>query len=188
MALAIILGLLIIYRTFTCPIYEGKPLRFLVMNLYGTTNRQEINEAIGHLGTNAIPTLVRMIREQDNPAKRRLFEFLKERGWLARGIYDSWYVNCAATCALTSYLNSPTSVPYVVPTILAHRLGDPKADSETKIFIITALAAFNDDPNAKYGVPRLTELLRDTNYAVRSSASNALRRIDPEAALMAGIK
>jgi HEAT repeat protein len=56
----------------------------------------------------------------------------------------------------------------------------------TRIIAIRALGEYGGDANA--AVPQLLEALKDPNYSIRNSATNALKKIDPEAAAKAGIK
>jgi hypothetical protein len=48
------------------------------------------------------------------------------------------------------------------------------------------LGEFGKD--AKPAIPAVTALLRDTNPIIRNLATNALLRIDPQAAARAGVK
>jgi HEAT repeat protein len=46
----------------------------------------------------------------------------------------------------------------------------------------------NFGPNAQQAIPALLQLLSDLDVAVRFTATNALKKIDPEAAAKAGVK
>jgi len=73
--------------------------------------------------------------------------------------------------------------------ILVEILAKPQNQQHSgtlRLDAIFALAQFG--PQAQPAVPKLVELLSDTNWLIRSTATNALRAIDPEAAAKAGVK
>jgi len=73
----------------------------------------------------------------------------------------------------------------VVPVIIVF-LGNYRSDRILCRDAIESLRQFKTD--AKAAVPTLLTLLDDNNADIRSSATNAIRQIDPEAAAEAGIK
>jgi HEAT repeat protein len=63
-----------------------------------------------------------------------------------------------------------------------------KASEIPNIRIEVAVALGESGKDAKPAIPAVTALLRDTNPIIRNLATNALLKLDPEAAAKAGIK
>jgi HEAT repeat protein len=65
------------------PSYEKKPLSFWLANYVpgteGGPSQQEADKAMRAVGTNAIPTLLRLVQEKESPLKLKWYELLK---WL----------------------------------------------------------------------------------------------------------
>src|SRR6185369_11557103 len=61
------------------PIYEGKPLDvwFLGYRSPDPEDRKRAVEVTHQSGTNAIPTLLRMLRAHDSPLKRKVMGFVQ---------------------------------------------------------------------------------------------------------------
>jgi len=88
--LLVAVGGLLLWRSLSDeePVYQGRPLRSWLDHhvasssarpRYGSPGWKEADEAIRHIGTNAIPTLVAMLRAKDPPAF-----VLKWMDWLRR--------------------------------------------------------------------------------------------------------
>ena len=88
-------------------------------------------------------------------------------------------VRAQAKFALGRIHSQPT---VAVPALIANLA---LRDRNTHV-TLQALAEFGTE--AKSAVPAIVSLLNDPNIHVRSSANNALKRIDPEAAAAAGIR
>jgi HEAT repeat protein len=78
--LAALAGLIwLTFRGPSEPMYEGKPLSFwlegYISNVRTETSQQQADHAMAAIGTNAIPTLLKMIRAEDSWKKRELMEW-----------------------------------------------------------------------------------------------------------------
>jgi hypothetical protein len=59
------------------PVYQGKPLSSWLIAVYSTTGtpeaqEEQANAAVRQVGTNVLPTLLRMLRAKDSPLKVKL--------------------------------------------------------------------------------------------------------------------
>lgn len=66
------------------PVYENRPLSYWLETALeensSVTSEQKINEVMSHIGTNAIPTLLRLLRSKDSTLRLQWFSVLK---WLS---------------------------------------------------------------------------------------------------------
>jgi len=71
------------------PSYNGKNLQEWLMRLElnGDTDREAV-EAVQHIGTNAIPLLVKMMRSEDSAVKRKLLLVLRQQHLVKIRIMD----------------------------------------------------------------------------------------------------
>jgi hypothetical protein len=123
------------------PVYEGKPLDVWLLGYRSVepSLRKKAVEITDKAGTNAIPTLLRMLKAHDTALKHSLMSFLQKQSSYRISYVSSEIRNCAAANA-------------------CEELGD----------------------KAKPCVPALIVLNSKETY-VRSVASNALVRSEPEA-------
>ena len=139
---------------------------------------------MGPMAKPAIPVLVKVIKEG--------------QGWYVRRV-AVWALGSiggpdgSAIAAVTESLNDKDPM---VRYNAAHALMamDPQTaepstgDLFPNIRIEVAIALGELGKDAQPAVPALTALLRDTNRVIRTFATNAMRRIDPNAAAKAGVK
>jgi HEAT repeat protein len=253
--IAILGGFAWIALTPTDPVYAGKPLSYW-MRAYCLTHdpdphsvpsMEEANEALRDIRTDAIPTLLRMLRVRDSDLRFRFLALAKEQPFVKIYYVPALHLNYAATAGFNLLgAKASNSVPELIEIYKAHgseessayvayalgRIGpaaekalplllpgitnkdetfriyhlraigeihaQPKLavppimtcltnlSTPTRIIAIRALGEYGGDANA--AVPQLLEALKDPNYSIRNSATNALKKIDPEAAAKAGIK
>jgi hypothetical protein len=215
-------------------------------------------EAVRQAGTNAIPTLLRMLRARDSAWKVRLMNLVErqhivkipytpaeERNWaglhgfevlgasaesavpdlieignanifrssrltpsfggwdpsrcaLDCPIYALAFIGPSAKEAVPSLLDWATNAGYNVRALAMKALGEIHAEPDRVVPVLInlvrdgqgeaaeALAKFG--PDAKLAVPALIELLNGESWHAKPYATNALKRIDPEAAAKAGVK
>ena len=77
------------------PMYEGKPLSYW-LECYAPLNRtetsvQEADHAVQAIGTNAIPTLLRMLQKTDSPLKVRLVALLRKQHFVKIQFHPAAY-------------------------------------------------------------------------------------------------
>ena len=136
-------------------------------------------------GTQHLPALIRNLQNPNNDTRRGVMIALGElRTQASPAVPDLLLllqepgVDGAAADALGKLQSSPESV---VPALLnAAEHGDPSLRRHS----IEALGQFGSA--AREALPAITRALTDAEARVRSAATNALRRIDREAATKAG--
>jgi HEAT repeat protein len=116
---------------------------------------------LGEFGTNAEPAIPFLIPVMKDPAR-----FYGDAATAASALGE---IHCRPDLCL----------PALIP-LLDHPAMPVRNRS------LEALAKFG--PDAKPAVPKIIESLEDLDYGARVAATNALKRIDPEAAAKAGIK
>jgi hypothetical protein len=160
------------------PSYKGKSLSAWLED-YGPPHpdAHEADEAVRHIGTNAIPILLRMLRANDSPLKTKLIEWLG-RQHLARikiasaddKHFDAW----AAFQALGE--NAECAVPEMV------QIYEEKIS--TKSQCVTADSLGGIGPAARVAIPTLLIGLNTTNDPVRRTTIYALGEIHGEPELV----
>ena len=93
-----------------------------------------------------------------------------------------YVVGASAKAALATIHRRPEQV---VPVLIANLVARPARDP-TPHLTVEALGRFGNEANA--AVPSIVPLLMDGRLLVRTAATNALKRIDPETARQAGVK
>jgi hypothetical protein len=189
------------------PMYQGKPLSFwlkdyarLVFRVPLSTNatasvmvkeqeeyirkqltgREELDGAVRQIGTNAIPTLLRLLRLKDSALKLKLLA-------LAQGQHifriqftsaESW--NEAASTGFQLLGNKAHSA---VPALI--QIADDKISSPSQRCALVSLAAIGDGDET---VPTLLRYATNADARLSFLVTTMLRARFPEAAAKAGIK
>jgi hypothetical protein len=159
------------------PIYKGKPLTWWLAG-FSHANRNtpppelDAQEALQQIGTNAIPTLLRLLRADDSKFKLKLVQLaqkqhlinLKWRTALVQNYEASFGFMCLGTQARSA-------VPALIQIYKERHPGlgnDPKAILELLIFL---------GPVADEAVPLLVQVTTDINPDMRLYAVVALGKI-----------
>ncbi len=208
------------------PSYLGKPLSYWLSqytishrNLTGAQQivdaNAPIDAAVRHMGTNATPTLLRMLRAKDSVLTIKLMALVRKQKVVKFDYFPASLQNSQAAWAFAALDGmDKTAVPKLVRIYEEHisaasqsyairALGTFNGQNELRvpifikalqnpdmggrIYALTALAGI-DAEDAKPAVPAIVGALQDTNGAVRSAASAVLRQIDAAAAVKAGVK
>ena len=142
---------------------------------------QDAQEAVRHIGTNAIPSLLRMMRAEDSVVRRKLraglgrFSFLQSHFVTAeRRHFEAMRgFRCLGPCA-------SNAVPALIEIFKHARPGVPAGNSSQ-----TAFAAFGGiGPAARDAVPLLLQWVRDPDPAVRRDAIATLGEIHAQASFV----
>jgi HEAT repeat protein len=146
-------------------------------------------QALGEEAKPAVPALIRMMRDKDMDRRRSAMDALWFMGPVAseavpeliRSLEDpDLGIRVSAAQALGDIGQAPEQV---VPALL-EILEGYRTEAASKAFVAAraaeSLGKFG--AQAKEAVPVLRALLNDKNGLVRSAATNALRKINPEAA------
>jgi hypothetical protein len=192
------------------PVYQGKPLSswLIASTTTGTPQAQEqANAAVRQVGTNALPTLLRMLRVKDSPLKVKLMA-LADKQHVVKIRYTSaekW--NVAAFHAFlalgTNAQSAAPALPEIANENISHAsrayaisalgaIGPPASEALPSLF----RWATNADADVRFSafwslaeigaeldrvVPLLTNALRDPYYAARAGAVEALGKLGADA-------
>ena len=207
----------IVWQALSCerePVYQGKRLSewlktYMTANLNQRIQAElEAHEAVRRIGTNAIPTLLRMLRAKDSPLKVKLMDlaerhniikvYITAEDWNSEAVsgFEVLGTNAqSAVPALTRIVDqniSPTSRYYAIQALSG--IGPPAAeavpsllrcatdtDPEVRGVAIVALGYIHAEPDRV--VPVLMNALHDPDSEVRESTLVALERFGPDAKL-----
>ncbi|EEF57785.1 HEAT repeat domain-containing protein [Pedosphaera parvula] len=158
------------------PIYEGKPLSSW-LQVYDPINANynspewlKANAAVRHAGTNAIPTLLRMLRATDSRWKLKLYGLVQRQSFIKITYTPASSSHHQATEAF--YCLGARADSAVSPLVEIYNSEiSPSSQSATAY----ALGAIG--PTAKDAVPSLLRGATNTNRNVRSCAMMALGQI-----------
>jgi hypothetical protein len=176
------------------PVYEGKTLSEWLLVEYwsesmtaspyvgqiivGHGNR-EAEEAIRGMGTNGIPTLLRLLRAKDSALKARAMSLLTRQRVIHVEYQPDHVWNNAASMGFKALgTNGYMGLPELIE--IAKQRGSPLS----QLLAIRSLGYLG--PSAKEAVPSLLRWATNSNNNIRSVSINVLRQIDPEAAAKAG--
>lgn len=146
-----------------------------------TAARQKGEEAIRECGTNAIPTLLRLLCARDSTLKTKLMDlaqkqhiinlrFTRAEDWNDAAVEAFWILGT----------NAQGAVPALIKII------DQNISFHSRSCAISALAEIG--PAANKAVPTLLRWAKNADTRLRPYAIILLRRIDPEAAAKTVIK
>ena len=169
------------------PVYHGKTLSaWLALYDPANTNRpasqlEETQTAIEQMGTNAIPTLLRLLRTHESDAARVFWQLAQKQN-----VIHFHYVSPASLyerAAMGLEVLGPRAES-AVPELVNIFETNLSPQSQGTIARVLGLMG----PLAKAAVPSLLRGTVSTNGFVRQSSIWAVSKIDPEAAAKAGIK
>ena len=159
------------------PVYAGERLSYWLKGydpIEGSEpGRQKADEIMREAGTNAIPTLLRMLREQDSPLKLRLIALARKQRFITIRHVGAGGRNIQAMRAFEQ-LGGEGKV--AVPELIEiYEMNSSPWSQE-----VVAGVFFWIGPPARQAVPSLLRCITSTNAGVRSGAVNALGRIHAE--------
>lgn len=184
-ALFVIILLIGLVWFFACqprhePIYMGKSLTswlqtYAPSSPHGRGSREwnQADEAIHHIGTNAIPILLEMIDQRDSELKLRLMDLLRKQHLVKVHFVPAAELNAEATKA---FIALGSVAKGAVPDLLKMLNGNISTES---------LAAIEDTlgwigPDARPAIPVLLQGATNSNSKVRANALWALGEIHTE--------
>jgi HEAT repeat protein len=159
------------------PVYQGKRLsEGLVTGWDGPTS---LEQAIHQIGTNAIPTLLRMLRAHDSKFKLKLIGLAQEQDLIEINYVNANDRNYVASAA---FIILGTDASNAVPALIQIYKESFSESSQ----ISTARALWTMGMAAKAAVPVLLHSLANTNAstAIRANAADTLAQIQAEADLV----
>lgn len=153
------------------PVYQGRRLTSWVEDLehaaFGSEKHQAASEAVKHIGTNAVPTLLQMLRV-DSPVKLKLNALLKKQSFIKfrfAAADQARYHRAVLAC----YTLGPDARP-ATPALI-RLLNKGPVGSLAWAGIGPALAQIGPE-----AVPPLIATLANTNFRVRTEAVFSLER------------
>jgi HEAT repeat protein len=191
------------------PVYDGKPVSYWIRGLASihVTHNAASNKAFQHIGTNALPVLIKMLRTKDSKAKM----------WLRNLYYKQSLVQHHFTLAeedrIPAVLGFSELGSLAKPAVPA--LIELLADEEISVDAARALAAIGSEAveplisaltnrnqkirlgaiaalggmrsDARQAVPALARCLGDEQSTIRLAAAEALKKINPEPLVIKGV-
>jgi HEAT repeat protein len=161
------------------PSYQGKSLSaWLGDYLLPNAGASDADDAVRHIGTNAIPTLLRMLRAKDSPLKTKSIKLLGRQNLLKIKITPANFKNFEARLAFRALGESASNA---VPELLQIYAEKISLDSQCQ-----TIGALGDiGPAAKSAIPTLLGALNATNEMfVRHYSVLALGKIHSEPELV----
>ena len=161
------------------PVYKGKRLSaWLEPN--SVTAGQATEDAVRQAGTNAIPTLLRMLRAKESPMKINLMRLVQKQHIFKVHYSPAWELNSMGSFGFSVLgTNAQSAVPELIE--IANRNISPHSQT-CAIFSLGCIG-----PSAKAAVPSLLRWAVTNANRTAPFATDALFRIDPAAAAKAGI-
>jgi hypothetical protein len=161
------------------PIYKGKPLTYWLDGFLPRANsadppsQDEAEEAVQQIGTNAIPTLLRMLRAKDSEFKLKLIQLTQKQHLINIKWRMAETQRYEALIAFT-YLGpqGQSAVPDLIQIDRESR-SDPKNDYRSLFDMVFASMG----PAAAAAVPLLVQDTADPNYLIRWSVVQTLGKI-----------
>jgi hypothetical protein len=166
------------------PLYEGKRLSswlqaYRLCGLAGVetwqvrAEQQMADEAVRKAGTNALPTLLRMLRAKDSALKVKLMGLAQRQHFIRITYTPAEELNYQASCAFGVLRAKGQSA---VPALM--EIADKNISHDSQWYAITALAFVG--MSAKEVIPSLSRWAIDADSRVRLYAVNALGEIRAE--------
>jgi hypothetical protein len=160
------------------PVYQGKRLSVWLKNESG---KGESGETVRQIGTNAILTLLRLLRTKDSALKVKLMD-LAQRQHVIKIEYtpaDNWHYRAAYAFGVLG-TNAQTAVPALI------KIADENISPVSRLCAIESLGYVGSP--TKETIASLMRWTTNADNSVRNWARHGLLRIDPEAAARAGVK
>ncbi|MDB6067252.1 MAG: repeat protein [Pedosphaera sp.] len=167
------------------PVYQGKTLSAW-LEVYHTNPQSDdpagleavkaADEAMRHMGTNVIPTLLRELQAEDSQLKLKCVALFKKQHFIKLNFTEDYLRQQAACSAFNALGNNGRSA---LPKLMA--LYENPRFYNSRISIMGAIAAIG--PAASPAVPILLPGLRDTNKTVVLCLEVSLGRIHAQPGL-----
>ncbi len=164
------------------PSYKGRSLSDWLQDYYISFGVQKVespavDEAVRHIGTNAIPTLLRMLLARDSRLKAASIWLLNQQNFVRMRITPAWEKNREANLAFEALgADAKNAVPDLV------QIYGEKISEASRVSTVESIGAIG--PSAKSAIPSLLTGLKTTNDLVRRMTVWALGNIHSEPELV----
>jgi hypothetical protein len=159
------------------PVYAGEPLSYWLKgyDLYegSEPGRQKADEIMREAGTNAIPTLLGMLRERDTPWKLKLIALAQKQHVITIRHVEPYRRYAQAASAFAT-LGSDGKV--AVPELI--EIYEMNLSPSSLVYVEWVFASIG--PAARQAIPSLLRSATSTNAGARANAILALGRIHAE--------
>jgi hypothetical protein len=135
--------------------------------------QRETDEAVRHIGTKAVPTLLRMLRAKDSDFKVKAMDLLSKQRLVRIEWTSAWELNYWASLAFQALGDSAR--PYV-PVLV--EIAEENISTNSRYCAIDSLTGLG--PTAEAAVPALLRWTTNADRHVRFGAINALGAIHAE--------
>jgi HEAT repeat protein len=175
---AVLAGLMwsLLHPRETEPIVDGRPLSSLLdyyVSCQSDAQRKQADQALDTVGTNALPTLLRMLRRADSPFKRKAMELVQKQHVIPVHYTPAERQNQAAYFA---FLRLGGRASAAVPALMA--IYEQRCSPFSRQCAAGSLRAIG--PAANVAIPVLKRGMADTNTLVRCDTLMALSQMQPE--------
>jgi len=157
------------------PSYQGKSLSAWLDDYSRDDGLSNTDEAVRHIGTNAIPMLLQMLRAHDSQLKKKCIELLGRQHFMTIKISTSEDKNAMATIAFEAL--GPQGANAVTQLT---KIYDESSDNQWA----AASCIASIGPPAKSAIPSLLTGLKSREVSVRGATIWALGRIHGEPQLV----
>jgi HEAT repeats/PBS lyase HEAT-like repeat len=171
------------------PVYQGKTLTVWLEEGSGSfgqdinsEEQQKAADAVGHIGTNAIPTLLHLLRIKYSPLKTKLILILNNQSYFKIHLTSDQDLH---SIAFSGFLILGTNGVSAVPELI--HIFEENISVDSQRYALASLGAIG--PPAKAAIPLLLKAATNTNYdwRVRYAAVGSVYEIhaDPQIAMPA---
>jgi len=166
------------------PVYGGEPLSQWLKEYHPrilVENRDEVDDAIRHIGTNAIPTLLNMLRSEDNAVKAAALKLADRSGMAWVTLADERHIEAARGFSALG-----AGAKDAVPALIG--IYDQRISLDSQSAVVFALGCIG--PSARKAIPLLLEAATNANKDLSQCAIRSLGQIhsEPEASVPALIR
>ena len=152
------------------PVYRGRRLSIWLERKPGSGSLEDATEAVRQAGTNAIPTLLRMLRARDSAIKVKLMDWVERRGIIKGGFRRASQLN---GWAVFRFVDLGTNAQSAVPALM--EIANQNISSDSKRCALNAVSEVSrTGPQAKENVPSLSRWATNADARIRWTAISAL--------------
>ena len=150
------------------PVYQGMPFSEWITTCLQTNVRHfevetMLDEAMGHVGTNAIPSLLRLLRMKDSPLKLRLVALAQRQQIIRIEYLPAKNRNSAGA---GGFYELGRSAQNAVPALI--EIANQNISRDSQYYAVYSLGCIG--PAAKEAVPSLLRWTTDTNDLLRNNS------------------
>jgi len=161
------------------PVYQGKRLsRWLADDDGSLESERNAQRAVVEAGTNAVPTLLRMLRQSDMPLKRKLMDMAQNQRLIKVHCTPAESRNAGAWVGFSAL---GPSAAFAVPSLM--EIFDLKISWWSQLYTLKSLGTIG--PAAKVATPVILRGTTNSHFLVRAESLYALAcvRAEPQVAV-----